>query len=202
MWTSRPSATALTSIPGVRSMPAGRAASSAASQPAVVPWSVMLMVKRPALRAFSTSSGGDSAPSEAVVCKWRSITAGAACGRKRPTLDAEGRPAAARRLGVRVLDRESAAGDVVDEIDLRAAQVAGADRIDQQLDAVGLDDRVGRRVPLALVDHQAVLKARAAAALDEDAQPGFGLVLFRQQFTDLGGRGRRDIDHLYGTPYA
>ena len=49
---------------------------------------------------------------------------------------AERRTAAAGRLRVRVLDREAAAGDVVDEVHFGAGQVAGADRIDQQLDAV------------------------------------------------------------------
>ena len=51
-------------------------------------------------------------------------------------------------------------------------EVARADRIDQQLDAVGLDDGIGRRIALALVDHQAVLEAGAPAALHEHAQAG------------------------------
>src|SRR5262245_5474350 len=74
-------------------------------------------------------------------------------------LHAEGRAAAAGRLRVRVLDREAAAGDVVDEIDLGAAQVPGADRIDEQLDAVRFDHGISRLVPFAFVDHQTVLKA-------------------------------------------
>src|SRR4029079_17778110 len=120
---------------------------------------------------------------------------------KRDQLHAERRAAAARRLRVRVLDREAAAGDVVHEIHFGATQVARADRIDQQLDAVGLDHRVGGGVPFAFVDHEAVLKAGAAAALDEHAQPRLGLVFFGQQFADLARCRRRDIDHLYGTPF-
>src|SRR5215218_9015336 len=56
----------------------------------------------------------------------------------RRRLDAERRTAPARRRGVRVLDGEAAAGDGVDEIDLGALEVADADRVDEQLDAVRL----------------------------------------------------------------
>jgi hypothetical protein len=51
-------------------------------------------------------------------------------------LGREGRPAATRRLGVRVLDGEAAAGDGVDEIDLGVLQILDADRVHEQLDAV------------------------------------------------------------------
>src|SRR5436190_1249253 len=111
------------------------------------------------------------------------------------SLDAERRAAAAGRLRVRVLDRESAAGDVVDEIDFGAAQVARADRIHEQLDAVRVDHRVGRRVPLALVDHEAVLEARASPALNEHAETRLGLVLFLEQLRDLAGRSLSYVDH-------
>ena len=110
--------------------------------------------------------------------------------------DAERRAAAAGRLRVRVLDGEAAARDVVDEVDFGALQVARADRIDEQLDAVRLDDGVGRRVPFALVDHQAVLEAGAAAALHEHAQARVDLVLFGQQLGDLRRRRRSDINHV------
>src|SRR3954463_16207329 len=43
----------------------------------------------------------------------------------------EGRTAAAGRGRVRVLDREAAAGDGVDEIHLGALQIADADRVDE-----------------------------------------------------------------------
>src|SRR5262245_51851842 len=139
----------------------------------------MAMVERRATRARNTSSDGDSVPSEAVVWRWRSINAqGPSPGEGGRTLHAERRPAAAGRLGVGVLDREPAARDVVDEVDLGAAQVARADRIHEQLHAVRLDDRIGRRVPLALVVHEAVLETRAAAALDEHPEARLGLVFF------------------------
>jgi hypothetical protein len=48
----------------------------------------------------------------------------------------EGRPAAARGSRVWVLDCKAAAGDRLDKVDLGALQVADADRVDKQLDAV------------------------------------------------------------------
>ena len=92
----------------------------------------------------------------------------------------ERRAAAAGRRGVRVLDREAAAGDGVDEVDLGAVQIADADRIDEQLHAVRLVHLVARALAV-LLDHQAVLEARAAAALHEHAQAAAGLVLFGQE---------------------
>ena len=62
---------------------------------------------------------------------------------------------------------------------------AGADGIDEQLDAVRLEHLVGRLVPFAFVDHQAVLETRAAATLDEHAQAGSHLVFFDQQLSNL-----------------
>src|SRR5437588_9377709 len=44
--------------------------------------------------------------------------------------------ATAGRGRVRVLDREAAAGDGVDEVDLGALQVPHADRVDKELDSV------------------------------------------------------------------
>src|SRR5262245_40010722 len=57
-------------------------------------------------------------------------------------LRAERGPAAAGGLGVRVLDRESAAHVVVDEIDLGVPEVAEADRIDEQPDTVDFEHLV------------------------------------------------------------
>src|SRR5262245_56527492 len=95
-------------------------------------------------------------------------------------LDAERRTAAAGRLGVGILDGESAAGDVVDEIDLGAAQVARADGIDEQLDAVRLEHGIGGLVSLALVDHEAVLETGTAASLNEHAETSARFVFFSQ----------------------
>src|SRR4029078_8059191 len=66
-------------------------------------------------------------------------------------LDAERLAAAAGRCGVRVLDRETAAGHRVDEIDLSALEVADADWIDEQPDAVRLEHLV--RIAAAFLDH-------------------------------------------------
>src|SRR3990167_7326677 len=51
-------------------------------------------------------------------------------------LRAERRTAAAGRGRVRILDGEPAAGHGIDEVDFRALEVADADRIDEQPDAV------------------------------------------------------------------
>ena len=95
-------------------------------------------------------------------------------------LDVEGLAAAAGRLRVRVADREAAAGDVVDEIDFRALQVTRADRVDEQADAVRFDALIGVGLPLAFVDHEPVLKARAAAALNEHTKRGRGFAFPRR----------------------
>jgi hypothetical protein len=50
------------------------AASAASGQPDVVSWSVMASVVMPASAATSTSRAGESVPSDAVECVWRSIT--------------------------------------------------------------------------------------------------------------------------------
>ena len=47
--------------------------------------------------------------------------------------------------------------------------------------------------PPRFLDHQAVLEARAAAALHEHAQAAFGLALFVQQLADLA---RRRLGHV------
>src|SRR4051812_14543900 len=91
-------------------------------------------------------------------------------------------PAGGRR--VRVLDRETAAGNRVDEVDLGAAQVADANRIDEQLDAVRLEHLVARALAV-LFDHQTVLETGAAAALHEHPQTATSFVFFRKQLVDL-----------------
>src|SRR6185295_20150343 len=83
-------------------------------------------------------------------------------------LNAERRAAPAGGRRVRILDREPAAGNGIDEIDFCALEIADAHRVDIQLDAVGLVDLVANAA--AFFDHQAVLKPRAAAALDEHTQ--------------------------------
>src|SRR5687767_14281350 len=70
-------------------------------------------------------------------------------------LHREGGTAPARRRRVRILDGESAARDRVHEVDLGALQIADADRVDVQLDAIRLEELVANAAPL--LDHQAVL---------------------------------------------
>src|SRR6478609_4089273 len=71
-----------------------------------------------------------------------------------PLLCREGRAATAGGRRVRVLDCEPAAGDGVDEINLRAAQIADAHRVDEQPHAVRLELHVAHAA--RLFDHQAV----------------------------------------------
>src|SRR5262245_36710258 len=74
-------------------------------------------------------------------------------------LGRERRPAAASRLGVRILDGEAAAHVVVDEVNFGALQITQTDRIDEQADAVHQEGLVGVLVALAVLDHEAVLEA-------------------------------------------
>src|SRR5256885_11838237 len=89
----------------------------------------------------------------------------------------ERRPAAAGGRRVRVLDGEAAAGDGVHEVDLGALEIADADRINEQLHAVRLEHLVARALSV-FFDHQAVLEARAAAALHEHAKAAAAFVFF------------------------
>src|SRR5689334_22627009 len=114
----------------------------------------------------------------------RSGMAGMAMTRSLGTkLCREGRTAAAGRRRVRILDREAAARDRVDEINFRAAQIADADRIDEQAHAVRFERLIAHAA--RLFDHQPVLEARAAAALHEHAQAAFGFALFAEQLANL-----------------
>src|SRR6266446_2061636 len=103
-------------------------------------------------------------------------------------------PAGRRRL--RILDGEAAARDGVDEVDFGARQVADADRVDEQLDAVRLEHHVARALPVFL-DHQSVLEPGAAATLHEYAKAAAGLVLFGQQLVNLRRRRFGYVDHQY-----
>src|SRR5512141_124843 len=73
--------------------------------------------------------------------------------------------APARR--VRVFHREAGAAHVLDEVHRGAVQLQGALRVDDDLDVAHGEDVVGRAL---LVEREAVLKARAAAALNEDPE--------------------------------
>src|SRR5688500_5146347 len=114
------------------------------------------------------------------------------------SLDVEGAAAAAGGLRVRVLDREPAARDVVDEVHFGALQIPQADRIDEQLHALHLEHLIDRRVAFALVNHQPVLEAGAAAALDEYPQTSAELVFFAQQLANLRRCRFSDVNHRVG----
>src|SRR3954447_15891379 len=98
--------------------------------------------------------------------------------------DGERLPAATGRRGVRVLDREAAAGDRIDEVDFGAVEITDADRVDEELHAVRLVDLVAGALAVFL-DHEAVLEAGTAATLHEDPQAAARLVLFGEKLVDL-----------------
>src|SRR5688572_22449895 len=109
------------------------------------------------------------------------------------TVHAERRTAAAGGGRLRILDREAAAGDGIHEVHFGALQVADADRVHEQADAVRLEDLVAS--PVAFLDHQPVLEARAAAALHEHSKAAADLALFGEQLVDLLGCGGGHVDH-------
>src|SRR5207244_11180481 len=83
----------------------------------------------------------------------------------------EARAATTRVLGVRVLEGEPALAELaLDVVDLDAEQIHRAHRIDEALHAAGLEDHVAGA--LVLLDVEAVLEARAAAADHGNAQAG------------------------------
>src|ERR1700722_11480495 len=81
-------------------------------------------------------------------------------------LKGEARTAAAGRGGLRIVDLERRADQIVDEIDLAAGHVIERARMDQPRGAAFLDDDV--IVGAVAFGVELVLEARAAAALDAD----------------------------------
>src|SRR4051812_43714424 len=61
-------------MPGTRRTPCRAAAAVASARPAVVSWSVTLMIVSPRPAARATSASGARRPSDAVVWRCRSIT--------------------------------------------------------------------------------------------------------------------------------
>src|SRR5882672_7273821 len=73
MWISAPGTSQLISRPGTISSGGSlRASSIASATPLVESWSVTARTRTPCFAANRTSSRGFSAPSDAVVCEWRS----------------------------------------------------------------------------------------------------------------------------------
>jgi hypothetical protein len=85
--------------------------------------------------------------------------------------------------GVRVLDHELGALQVFLVVDLGADQVLVAHGVDEERDAVLHHD--GVVVVGDLVEGEAVLETRAAAALHEDAQLQVRVAFLRDQLGDL-----------------
>jgi hypothetical protein len=98
----------------------------------------------------------------------------------------------AGRGGVRVLDLEPRAVQVVDVVDLGAEQVDGALGVDHDRNAV----LFGLLVPVAdlVVEHELVLQTAATAAHDLEAQGVARATVAIDELPDLGRRvfGERD----------
>src|SRR5438105_2652248 len=105
--------------------------------------------------------------------------------------------AAAARDRVRVAQREPAAHERVDEVDLGALDVHRAHRVDDDANPVLLDERVV--LFAALREGHAIGEAAASARRDVDAQGQIVAPLLRDDFLELlrGPRGHRD-DRLAG----
>ena len=101
----------------------------------------------------------------------------------------ERRPAAAGRGGVRVADDELRALEVFAVVDLGAGEVLERERVDQQRHALVREFRVA--VLDLLVEREAVLEARAAAAGDEHAQLQLRVALLADQLARPCARRRR-----------
>src|SRR5690606_28611412 len=112
---------------------------------------------------------------------------GSTAGRSEETSDGEGRPAAAGGLGVRIADHELRAFEILDVVDLGALQILPAHRIDQQRNAVLLDDGVA--VLNALIEGEPVLEAGAAATGDIHPQLELVVLLLLDELPHLVGGG-------------
>src|SRR5437763_6717628 len=116
-----------------------------------------------------------------LAAAWRPGMTGLDLNRKRVA-------AAAGGGGVRVLDLERGAHQILDEVDLGAVQEIERHVIDDDLNPVALEDEI-IGVSL-LVEGESVLKTGTAAARDRNAQEGaFGLLLLLQR----GNAARRAL---------
>src|SRR6185312_2191152 len=107
----------------------------------------------------------------------------------------EGVTTAARRAGIRIVDREAGRLDRIDVVDLGALEVRSAERIHDDLDAVHLELEVA--FGCTTVETEPVLEPRTTAALNGDAED-VDVFLLRHQLLDLGGRrlgDRHQRDH-------
>src|SRR5690242_4791921 len=130
---------------------------------------------------FLLSSKGDIAVLNATVSNGRAPS------------EREAGAAAAGGFGLRVLDLESSADQVVDKVDLRAGEILHRDRIDQHDGAGALDGKIVGRARALHVE--LVLKAGAAATFHRHAQHGAGR-LGLEDFADPPRRPFADRDVL------
>src|SRR3954471_10872347 len=109
--------------------------------------------------------------------------------------NAEGRAAAARGHDVRVVHLEARALQRVDVVDARAVDVREALVVDEDPQAVVLEDRVAFAL---VVEGEVVLEAGAAAAAHADPEAGEGQVgvLRIQELADLRGARLGEVDAL------
>jgi len=107
-------------------------------------------------------------------------------------VDGKGIAAAAGRGCVGVSDGEGGTDKVLDEIDFGTGQIFAADRIDHDRRAVLFNHNVV--IVRHIVEGEIILKARAAAAGDSNAQPVAGLGFGAQQLGDAPGGALRDCD--------
>src|SRR5690348_2298973 len=108
----------------------------------------------------------------------------------------EGAAAPAGGLGVRIVDHELRARKFLDVVHFRAFEILHAQRIDQQFDAAAVEHEIVVRT--RLVETEAVLETRAAAALDEDAQLERGLAFLADQLTDAVERCIGNLEPGFG----
>src|SRR6266576_3471465 len=97
-------------------------------------------------------------------------------------------PARARMHRVRVVDREAGAHQAVDVVDLAAADVGGAEVVDDDVNAVLVDgDVLGAA---HVVEGHAVLHAGAATAADEDSERQLRVALLGEELLETRLRFR------------
>src|SRR5256712_3042695 len=114
---------------------------------------------------------------------------------KKSALRAKGTAAAARRLGVRVVEHEPLADHVRVVVEHRAVEIQQALLVDVDLRAVGpLEDFVAKT--RLLLPRERVAQPRAPAALHADAQSPLVDALLGHQRADLAGCGFADLNHF------
>src|SRR2546425_8667011 len=114
---------------------------------------------------------------------------------KKSALRAKGAAAAARRLGVRVVEHEPLADHVRVVVEHRAVEIQQALLVDVDLRAVGsFEDFVAK--PRLLLPRERVAQPRASAALHADAQSAVVDAQLGHQRADLAGCGFADLNHF------